>query len=154
MVRKCSKCLRVLDETMFNWKVKNVKRSYHCKECSRKYIQSHYKNNLKYYISKALKRNRFVKERAYSYLGPYLLNHPCVDCGEVDILVLEFDHRDRKVKEGAISHIIQKGATLEKLINEVQKCDIRCSNCHRRKTEKENNSWKLKYFKSTHSSTG
>ena len=86
-----------------------------------------------------------VKKRAYAYLGPYLLSHPCVDCGERDILVLEFDHGDRSMKEGEIRHIIQNGATLEKVIEEVKKCDIRCSNCHRRKTEKENNSWKLKY---------
>ena len=86
-----------------------------------------------------------IMDRAYAYIGPYLLNHPCVDCGEKDILVLQFDHRDRKMKEGEIRRIIQAGAPLEKVINEIKKCDIRCANCHRRKTEKENQSWKLKY---------
>ena len=145
MSHKCSKCLRILDESEFNWKYRNIKLQYHCKECSRKYIRQHYLNNTRYYLDKASKRNKMVKERAYAFLGPYLLSHPCVDCGETDILVLEFDHRDRKLKEGEIRHIIQNGATLDKVIREVEKCDIRCSNCHRRKTEKENNSWKLKY---------
>jgi hypothetical protein len=145
MSRKCSKCLRIRDDDAFNWKYKYTQLQYHCKECSRKYVKNHYKNNLKYYLDKARKRNLMVKKRAYAYLGPYLLSHPCVDCGERDILVLEFDHGDRSMKEGEIRHIIQNGATLEKVIEEVKKCDIRCSNCHRRKTEKENNSWKLKY---------
>lgn len=95
-----------------------------------------------------------VRKRAHSYLGPYLLNHPCVDCGETDIMVLEFDHRDRKMKDGDISRIIQKGSTLDRLVKEIEKCDIRCANCHRRKTQLENGSWKLEYIKSTHSSTG
>ena len=145
MLKKCSKCLRVLDESKFNWKLKNIKLQYQCKECSRIYIRNHYENHIEYYLEKARKRNRMVKDRAYAYLGPYLLSHSCVDCGERDILVLEFDYRDRRMKEGAIGHIIQGGATLEKVIKEVEKCDIRCSNCHRRKTENENNSWKLKY---------
>jgi len=145
MAKRCSKCLRVLDESNFNWKIKGIRLQYHCKDCSRRYIRNHYKNNLKYYLNKARKRNLMVKQRAYAYLGPYLLTHPCVDCGETDILVLEFDHRDRKMKAGVISRIIQNGGTLEKVIEEVQKCDIRCSSCHRRKTEKENNSWKLRY---------
>jgi hypothetical protein len=145
MSKRCSKCLRLLNETEFNWKYRDVKLQYHCKVCSREYVRNHYKNHVKYYVEKARKRNQTVKDRAYAYLGPYLLSHPCIDCGERDILVLEFDHKDRALKEGAIRHIIQNGATLEKVTNEVEKCDIRCSNCHRRKTEKENNSWKLKY---------
>ena len=145
MLRKCSKCLRNLDLSNFNWKIKEVKLQYHCKDCSRKYVKNHYLNNIGYYVLKARRRNNLIREKAYAYLGPYLLSHPCVDCGETDILVLEFDHRDRKMKGGEISHIIAGGASIEKIVNEVSKCDVRCSNCHRRKTERENNSWKLKY---------
>lgn len=146
MFKKCTKCLRELKDIDFNWKIKGVKRQYHCKDCSRKYIRLHYKNNIAYYVTKAKRRNKKLREVAYSYLGPYLKSHPCVDCGERDILVLEFDHKDRKMKEDEISHIITNGGNLQKIISEVGKCDVRCSNCHRRKTEKENNSWKLKYI--------
>ncbi len=145
MEKICTKCKRLLPLGAFNWKILNIKRAVHCRECSRKYIQAHYKAHLKYYIDKARKRTLKLKQEAYSYIGPYLLSHACVDCGETDILVLEFDHRDRKMKDGEISHIIQNGASLERVIKEIEKCDVRCSNCHRRKTEKENRSWKLKY---------
>ena len=145
MVKKCPKCNRFLPLSDFNWKVKNIRRQAHCKSCSREYIRLHYLANTQYYLDKARRRNKMVKDRSYEYLGPYLLSHPCIDCGEKDILVLEFDHRDRRMKDSEISHIIQNGATLEKLKKEVEKCDVRCSSCHRRKTELENNSWKLKY---------
>lgn len=145
MSKKCSKCLRILNESEFNWKYKDIKLQYHCKECSRTYVKNHYNKNLKYYLEKARKRNKMIKDIGTSYLGPYLLSHPCIDCGEKDILVLEFDHRDRTIKISEIRNIIQRGGTLEKVKNEVEKCDVRCANCHRRKTEKENNSWKLKY---------
>lgn len=146
-MKTCTKCKSVLDESMFNWKQKGVKLSYHCKNCSRKYVKEHYANNKGYYVSKAKNRNKMLREEAYSYIGPYLLSHPCVDCGETNILVLEFDHRLRKMKESEISHIITNGGRLSKVINEIAKCDIRCSNCHRKKTEIENNSWKLKYLR-------
>ncbi len=153
MLKKCSKCLKILDENEFNWKYKFTKRSYHCKGCSRKYIQTHYKNNIGYYLDKALKRNNMIKQRSFEFLGPYLLNHPCVDCGESNILVLEFDHKERKMKDGEISRIIENGATLNKLIVEVQKCEVRCANCHKIKTAYENKNWKLKFI-SARSSTG
>jgi len=62
----------------------------------------------------------------------YLLCHPCVDCGEPDPVVLEFDHV-RGVKAFTIGqdagHV---GRDL--LIEEIKKCDVRCANCHRRRT--------------------
>lgn len=145
MFRTCSKCGKTLPESEFNWKVDKIRHQSHCKSCSRAYIRDHYRRHKKYYVEKARKRNDLYKEIACEYLGPYLLSHPCVDCGEKDILVLEFDHRDRKMKVDTIGSIIRSGASLEDVKQEVLKCDIRCANCHRRKTEIENNSWKLKY---------
>ncbi|MDO8341380.1 MAG: hypothetical protein Q7T59_05380 [Candidatus Woesebacteria bacterium] len=153
MKLKCSKCLKTLDESEFNWKFKNIKRSYHCKNCSRIYIRNHYLNNTEYYIRKARKRDKIIKDQARKYIGQYLLDHPCKDCGENDIFVLEFDHRDRKEKKGEITKIIRNKSSLRGVVAEIDKCDVRCANCHRRKTEKENGSWKVKYI-STRSSTG
>ena len=145
MAKLCPKCGRTLPNNHFNWKIKNIKLASHCKECSRKYIRRHYENNKKYYLEKARKRNWEIRITAHKYLGPYLSSHPCVDCGEKDILVLEFDHKDKKRKIGEISRIIMNGGNLERVAKEVSKCEVRCANCHRRKTSKENNSWKLKY---------
>src|SRR5882672_11480245 len=62
----------------------------------------------------------------------YLREHPCVDCGERDIVVLEFDHVGEKVAD--ISVYAGGGRTWERVKAEIEKCEVRCANCHRRKT--------------------
>lgn len=145
MKKKCPSCKRVLLINDFNWKIKGQKRASYCKDCSRKYIKNHYLHNKDYYLHKARKRNTEIRNKAYAYIAKFMRSHPCVDCGERDLMVLEFDHRDRSRKNENVSRIIRRTGSLEKLALEITKCDVRCANCHRRKTEKENNSWKLSH---------
>lgn len=145
MLKTCPRCIQSLPATSFNWRIAGKKLAPYCKTCSRKYIKKHYDNNRNYYIKKAKKRNKMVLDKALRYIAIFLSNHPCVDCGEKDILVLEFDHRDRLAKVEDISQIVRRGLTFKCLVSEISKCDVRCANCHRRKTNIENNSWRLKY---------
>lgn len=62
----------------------------------------------------------------------YLSTHPCVDCGEGDPIVLEFDHV-YGVKRLAVSHMIGSFSWAT-IAEEIGKCEVRCANCHRRKT--------------------
>ena len=62
----------------------------------------------------------------------YLKEHPCVDCGETDPIVLEFDHIRDKHKE--ISRLISDGVSFEMIQKEIEKCEVRCANCHRKRT--------------------
>jgi hypothetical protein len=57
------------------------------------------------------------------------------------VLVLEFDHV-RGVKKSDICKLANRPANLETLADEIEKCDVRCANCHRRRTVKE-----LKWFR-------
>lgn len=59
----------------------------------------------------------------------------CVDCGELDPVVLEFDHVYGK-KRTEVSQMGVKAASLTDLIREVNKCEVRCANCHARATAK------------------
>lgn len=142
MQKVCPKCMKLLDQTFFNWKIKGKKLQVYCKSCSRDYVRNHYNHNRDYYIQKAILRRMDLKEKGHAYLLEYLQSHPCVDCGETDIDVLEFDHTDRSMKKTEVSKMIHIGFQIEKLQEEVEKCDIRCANCHRRKTSREENSWK------------
>src|SRR5260221_10932236 len=119
MFKICPKCKRELDESKFNWRVKYTKLASHCKDCSRKYIREHYKNNLQYYLNKAKKRRNNIATVYHKYIGDYLSSHPCMDCGEKDILVLEFDHKDRKNKRFNISTMVRRGLHIEKLVSEI-----------------------------------
>ncbi|HEX7017460.1 MAG TPA: hypothetical protein VF209_00955 [Patescibacteria group bacterium] len=144
MTKQCSHCKQVLDLSEFNWKIKDVKRAVHCRKCSREYIKKHYDRNHQYYIDKARRRNKEVRELTLEFIGNYLQQHPCVDCGETNILVLDFDHKEKVNKSDDVSRMIKRKLSYKRLIEEIVKCDVRCANCHRIKTAKENNSWRLK----------
>jgi len=62
----------------------------------------------------------------------YLKKHQCVDCGEKDPVVLEFDHFKNKLIE--VSKLVGNVSPFKKMGDEIDKCEIRCANCHRRKT--------------------
>jgi hypothetical protein len=74
------------------------------------------------------RKNSVYRNR--KYVDDYLKNHSCVDCGNSDVRVLEFDHV-RGNKETNVSNVIRNGWKLERLISEIEKCEIRCCNCHR-----------------------
>lgn len=82
---------------------------------------------------------RLARERNRDYVRAYLEAHPCVDCSEADLVVLEFDHRGDKVAD--VGRMIREGWALWRLVKEIAKCDVRCANCHRRKTAERHGGW-------------
>jgi len=53
----------------------------------------------------------------------------CVDCGEKNPIVLDFDHlRDKKYN---ISRMIHDGFFWKAILKEISKCEVVCGNCHR-----------------------
>lgn len=106
--------------------------AHYCKDCMRKRSRDHYHSSRNQNILTARKFGN--KRKIYEYL----LSHPCVDCGENNPVVLEFDHvRDKKSFN--MSSATVKGYTWDLIENEIKKCDIRCANCHKMKTAKEQN---------------
>jgi hypothetical protein len=82
------------------------------------------------------------RSRAYARNLAYVLSllerSQCVDCGVRDICVLEFDHVGGKV--APVMAMARDEVSLERLISEIWKCEIRCANCHRLKTHDEQRS--------------
>src|SRR3989344_6389889 len=132
--RICSKCKLPRPIGDFNFKVKS-KGIYQCqcKICTRKNIRNHYINNKKYYLDKAQKRNLGLRTEINKYILDYFKDHYCIDCGESDPVVLEFDHRDRVQKDAHVSGFL-RAMRLDRVKSEIEKCDVRCANCHRKKT--------------------
>ena len=82
--------------------------------------------------------------RTRTIIYNHLSTHPCVDCGEKEIVKLSFDHVRGK-KEFNISDALRRNYSVEKLEFEIDKCDIRCHNCHFTKTAYQINSWKVNF---------
>ena len=55
----------------------------------------------------------------------------CCRCDETHPACMDFHHRDPSQKDGNLSQMVAK-VSLEKLKEEVAKCDILCANCHRK----------------------
>ena len=47
---------------------------------------------------------------------------------------MELDHRDDTIKEAAVADLVSKGCTDARLLEEIEKCDVVCANCHRMRT--------------------
>ena len=77
----------------FNWKNKEKGTLYYaCKECWNEANKERYHRNKQYYVNKANKFKQSVKKTAYERIFKYLADKKCVDCGENDPVVLQFDH--------------------------------------------------------------
>src|SRR5438445_4743028 len=95
-----------------------------CRDCfaeanARNYRKNHEREKSRLLLQVAEKRSQIQRE-----LIAYLSNHPCVDCGETDIVVLEFDHIGEKL--GNISTLANGGRSWTKLLQEIGKCEVRC----------------------------
>ena len=120
-----------------------------CKKCTNRYKNRYKKKRKKIPSVKTAEQeyNRTYEKKVRSkkiainnYIVLERLLMGCVDCEEKNILVLEFDHlRD---KHGNIGNLRIR-ANPEVLIQELDKCVVRCANCHHIKTAKERGSWKL-----------
>jgi hypothetical protein len=106
-------------------------RDNYCRPCRAAYKQEHYRANRKRYIEMAQRRKKVMAAERIEYLVAFLRQHPCVDCGESDPIVLEFDHlRDKKfgIAQGL------RDRDWRSVLDEIAKCDVVCANCHRRRT--------------------
>jgi ribosomal 50S subunit-associated protein YjgA (DUF615 family) len=108
-------------------------RDNYCRPCRTTYKHEHYSANKQRYIDNARRRRQRIVAERTAALVSFLHRHPCVDCGETDPLVLEFDHLEDK--EFNIGQGLRDRAWRE-VLAEMKKCDVVCANCHRRRTNR------------------
>lgn len=89
------------------------------------------------YNQKACNRHeKHKRHKGREWVANYFSCHPCIDCGEADPDVLDFDHRDPRQKLGGVTQMAKRGRIPAAEL-EAAKCDIRCANCHRRRHARE-----------------
>lgn len=102
----------------------------HCKECRRKKIRQHYRDNKEYYIKKSKKNNKSYKQRFMDFKRTL----SCTDCNmsfKDEPYMCEFHHLDPSTKDYNLSNL--KESSMKKIMEEVDKCVPLCPNCHRRR---------------------
>ena len=104
-----------------------------CIVCRRAYWNAYAQRHRVRYNAAKRRRAALVRARNRAILDERLARHPCVDCGITDPLVLEFDHvRGLKVRD--VTTMAHEAAREDRLRAEIAKCEVRCANCHRRRT--------------------
>lgn len=109
----CTRCKKELPIEDFNWrsKEKGTRRS-ECKYCHTEYMKQAYKN-----------KNDLVAD--------IKSNIACKKCGESKSYMLDFHHLDPSNKETTVARMISNAYRIDKILNEISKCIVFCSNCHR-----------------------
>jgi len=133
-LKQCSRCDVEQPADEYPWKnrAKGLRRTW-CQPCAKAYGRQHYLNNIDKYKAKAHRNRKSDRQRVRRLVADYLRAHPCVDCGEADVAVLEFDHRDPALKRMPVARLATT-AGWATVFSEIEKCDVRCANCHRKRT--------------------
>lgn len=127
-MKTCKRCgdSKVFSE--FNKSPKN-KDGFHsyCRMCQKE----HYRENKDRHCEnvKHSKKEYLLKART---IMANALSGGCVDCGNLDIRVLDFDHLSDKLDN--VPKMVNRGFSLDKVQEEISKCEVRCRNCHAIKT--------------------
>jgi hypothetical protein len=130
-LRRCQRCKveKPLD-TFHRSKDRPLGRAYVCKACIREHVRTPAERERRRRLQ--VKRYEAIREKFYA-----MKDRPCEDCGgRFPHYVMEFDHPDRSVKTGTISQMAMAGIT-PRLLAEIAKTALVCSNCHRVRTRRQ-----------------
>lgn len=128
----CSSCKELKDIEEFAKTNRNSHFGvgYCCRKCVRiKSKKSHLKHkvkrNAKLYAYKAEIKAIIAEAKC----------KPCADCGvQYEYYIMEFDHLDFKTKEFDLGVANGSLKSKQKVLDEIDKCEVVCSNCHRIRT--------------------
>jgi hypothetical protein len=101
-----------------------------CRDCNRESSRRYYAANRAAHVRLIGERTARRRLEVKEFLVDYLRAHPCVDCGEADLRVLDFDHRPEGQKRHDVMRMVNDGYSIARVADEIGKCDVRCRNCH------------------------
>ena len=138
----CSICQQEKQDEQFN--IANPKtgtRRLNCKACQSGQRKLSYKENKAYYLKYAkdnYPKTQKRREKLSDFLREYKTGKPCADCGIIyPHYIMDFDHLPQHKKSFQIAKH-GKLYSKDKLVMEMGKCELVCSNCHRERTWRRN----------------
>jgi hypothetical protein len=136
-VKRCCTCKQVKPLGEFNRRAAaRDGRQPSCRDCNKAYHYAHWERHL----AQIKQRNRRIRAENRDRMVEFLRAHPCADCGETDIVVVEFDHlRDKSWNVGSM---VSHNSEWARILEEIAKCEVVCANCHRRRTARRANTYR------------
>ena len=122
---KCSRCGEVKPASHFytNRRGHNGLGAY-CRICHRAYFASRPKINAE--------RTKQYRAEKRSYVQAEKVRRGCAECGECHPACLEFHHLDAAEKSDNLAKMVDSQRPYAVLDAEMAKCEVLCSNCHRK----------------------
>lgn len=118
----CGRCKRNLKESNFHKRGEGLQSI--CKSCRKEDDKHQYSSNgKKEKLIEQQDRNRKIVNEIKN-------NSKCKYCIENDPVTFDFHHRNPEEKEFIIAYMMNQNT--ERLLKEINKCDIICANCHRK----------------------
>jgi hypothetical protein len=146
-LRRCGRCGDLKPTSEFAWRRQaRGQRDNMCRRCRSAYHREHYLANRQRYIEQARTRKETLRLERTQYLIEYFASHPCVDCGEQDPVVLEFDHLEDKLFNIANALPYRNW---QSILDEIAKCEVVCRNCHRRRESRRSGAVRIMLTKAT-----
>jgi hypothetical protein len=128
-LRRCGRCELELPTSAFA-RYGETFQSY-CRSCQKEYDEAWYRAN---------KRRRREKVRAdrrahVVWMDSLKEGKPCADCGQTyPAYVMEWDHLPGAAKTMVLSDARRAAHSKERILAELQNCELVCANCHRERT--------------------
>ena len=94
----------------------------------KEYHKQWYQNN----HDKQLARVQQRRKELIEWFSALKATLNCSICGENHPACLDFHHKDATTKDFDIAIMVSNGNNKEKILAEIAKCDVMCSNCHRK----------------------
>ncbi len=132
----CPKCCSLKSKSEFNrnkWKKDGLQ--HYCRDCHRASVVESQRSHREAFLKRLRRHNERKRNEIRKCIFEYLKSHPCIDCGESNVIVLDFDHQ--RDKKHTISHLITSNKSWDYISLEIEKCEVRCANCHRKKTAEQ-----------------
>lgn len=96
------------------------------KAYQKKYHFKWYEENKEFRKKQIKNRKKKLKQKFSNFKSTKF----CLNCGESESVTLDFHHVEKNKRE-IISRMVSDGFGWKSLIEEMEKCVILCSNCHR-----------------------
>ena len=121
-----------------------------CRDCNRASSRRYYAANREAHVRTIVERTARHREEAKRFLVDYLRAHACVDCGNRDLRVLDFDHRPGEGKRSDVMRMVKDGFSIARIQDEIARCDARCRNRHAIVTlERSGRNWRSEAMRQT-----